>query len=78
MFGGETETQFLNNLETTEKNNNINFDAIEYFYQHEFFISDKNMMHHRKVYGSLEFLGDIGGITEAMFTIGYLIHFFIS
>ena len=47
MIGGETETQFLNHHETIDRSEDMDFEEIRYFYRHQFFLSDKNIMHHR-------------------------------
>ena len=43
-----------------------------------FFLGEKNIIHQRQVYSSLDLLEDAGGIFGAMMLIGIVLHYFIS
>ena len=44
----------------------------------QIFIGEKVFMHNRKVYDSMQFLGDAGGIQGSMILIGQVLHFILS
>ena len=43
-----------------------------------FTLGEKNIIHDRRVYDSLQFLGDAGGIAGSMTILGMVIHFIIT
>ena len=42
------------------------------------FLGDKNFIHKRRIYDTMNFLGDAGGIYGSMMFIGAVLHFFLS
>ena len=42
----------------------------------EFYASDEVMEHKREIYGLLAFLGDLGGLREALMSIGSMLLYF--
>ena len=76
LFGGESETEFLN-LQAIEESS-IHFEQ-DKFLKISFHLGDKYIIHKRKVYSSMDFLGDAGGVYGSMMLIGYALQYlFVS
>ena len=77
FFGGDKETEFLNLQKEVLRNNEYDDRRIDMMML-EFYLGEQHVIHQRRVYDIMTFLGDVGGIYGSMMLIGMAIHWLIA
>ena len=73
---GVKETSFINfeSIDRTQRDRGDSLSLLNV----RFLMDSKLVIHTRKTYGILEFLGDLGGVYESLFLFGSFLHLIIS